>query len=90
MNKRPLARKQIFVQTTFSHFTLKLERKKHMFFAPLPVSAWRKSLHKFDFKNHENVWTDLKEKTAPQYNSNSLNCKKRSAMIAGWEDEGGY
>ena len=39
----------------------------------------------------KNVWTDLKKKTAPQYNSNSLNCKKnRSAIIAGWEDEGGY
>ena len=30
----------------------------------------------------------LKKKTAPQYNSNSLNCKKnRSAIIAGWENE---
>ena len=28
-----------------------------------------------DFKNHENMWTDFK-KTAPQYNSNSLNCRK--------------
>ena len=32
----------------------------------------------------------LKKKTAPQYNSNSLNCKNRSAIIAGSEDEGGY
>ena len=32
----------------------------------------------------------FKKKTAPQYNSNSLNCKNRSAIIAGWEDEGGY
>ena len=45
-----------------------------------------------------------KKNTAPQYNSNSLNCKKdrapiqsnswivknRRAIIAGWEDEGGY
>ena len=32
----------------------------------------------------------LKEKTAPQYFSNSLNCKKRSAILAGWEVVGGY
>ena len=28
VNKKPLARKRIFVQTPFSHSTLKLERKK--------------------------------------------------------------
>ena len=32
--------------------------------------------HYSNVKNHENVWTDLK-KTAPQYTSNSLNCKKQ-------------
>ena len=38
--KKPLARKRIFVQTPFSHSTLKLERKKTTrFFAPFPVSA---------------------------------------------------
>ena len=83
VNKKPLARKRIFVQTPFSHSTLNLERKKftpqnHSLFAPFPVSAWPKSPLQFDFKNHENVWTDLKKKkTAPQYNSNSLNCKKK-------------
>ena len=51
-------------------------RKTTRFFAPLPVSAWPKSLLQFDFKNHENVWTDLEKKTAPHYNSNSLNWKK--------------
>ena len=56
-----------FVQTLFSHSTLNLEQKnsRHKttrFFAPLPVSAWPKSLLQFDFKNHENVWTDLKKK----------------------------
>ena len=56
-----------FVQTPFSHSTLKLEqknsrRKTTRFFAPLPVSAWPKSPLQFDFKNHENVWTDLKKK----------------------------
>ena len=67
VNKKPLARKRIFVQTPFSHSTLNLEqkisrRKTTRFFAPLPVSAWPKSLLQFDFKNHENVWTDLKKK----------------------------
>ena len=51
-------------------------RKTTRFFAPFLVSAWPKSPLQFDFKNHENVWTDLKKKTSPQYNSNSLNCKK--------------
>ena len=44
VNKKPLARKRIFVQTPFSHSTLKLEqknsrRKTTRFFAPFPVSA---------------------------------------------------
>ena len=65
VNKKQLARKRIFVQTPFSHSTLNLERKLSRrkttrFFAPFPVSAWPKSQLKFDFKNHENVWTDLK------------------------------
>ena len=29
VNKKPLPRKRIFVQTPFSHYTLKLERKKY-------------------------------------------------------------
>ena len=42
--KKSLTRKQIFVQTPFSHSTLKLESKKlrcktTLFFAPLPASA---------------------------------------------------
>ena len=44
VNKKPLARKRISVQTPFSHSTLNLERKNFTpqntrFFAPLPVSA---------------------------------------------------
>ena len=65
VNKKPLPRNRIFVQTPFSHSTLKLEpknsrRKTTRFLAPFPVSAWPKSPLQFDFKNHENVWTDLK------------------------------
>ena len=44
VNKKPLPRNRIFVQTPFSHSTLKLEqknsrRKTTRFFAPFPVSA---------------------------------------------------
>ena len=80
VNKKPLARKQIFVQTQFSHSTLKLE-KIH---AAKPLAF---SLH-FLFRRDQNHYSNLtskimkmceqilKKKTAPQYNSNSLNCKK--------------
>ena len=54
--------------------------KTTRFFAPLPVLATSKSLLQFDFKNHENVWTNLENKTTPQYNSNSLNFKKRQML----------
>ena len=64
VNKKPLARKRIFLQTPFSHSILKLVRKKSRrkttrFFAPRPVSACSKSLLQIDFKNRENVWTDI-------------------------------
>ena len=45
VNKKSPARKRMFVQTPFSHSTLKLELKnftpqnQSFFFAPLPVSA---------------------------------------------------
>ena len=44
VNKKPLARKRIFVQTPFSKSALNLEqknsrRKPTRFFTPLPVSA---------------------------------------------------
>ena len=41
-------------------------RKTTRFFALFTVSAWPKSLLQFDFKNHENVWTDLKKKKKRQ------------------------
>ena len=45
VNKKPLARKRIFVQTLFSHSTFKFKAKKILrrktthVFAPLPVSV---------------------------------------------------
>ena len=64
-----LPRKRFLVKTPFSHSTFKLERTKFTpqttrFFAPLPVSAWPKSLLQFDFKINENIWTDLKKNLA--------------------------
>ena len=38
VNKKPLARKRIFVQTPFSHSTLKLEQKKIHAAKPLAFS----------------------------------------------------
>ena len=83
VNKKPLPIKRIFVQTPYSHSTLKLERKK--FHAAKPLAF---SLH-FLFRRDQNHYSNLtskimkmceqtlkKKKTAPQYNSNSLNCKK--------------
>ena len=90
-NKKPLARKRIFVQTPFSLSTLKLERKKIHAAKPLASSLhfmfWRGQNH------HSNLTSKIMKmceqilnKTAPQYNSNSLNCKKKisSAIIAAW------
>ena len=80
VNKKPLKGNRIFVQTQFSHSTLKLERKRFT-----PQNHF--SLH-FLFRRDQNHYSNLtskimkmceqilKKKTAPQYNSNSLNCKK--------------
>ena len=84
--KKPLARRQFFVQTPFSHSNLKLEResstpqcewvyfkiraKKSYPAKPLAFSLhflWPKSSLQFDFKNHENVWTDLKDSAPIQF-----------------------
>ena len=79
VNKKPLPTNQIFVQTPFSHSTLNLEQKNH---AAKPLAF---SLH-FLFRRDQNHYSNLTSKimkmceqilkTAPQYNSNSLNCKK--------------
>ena len=45
-------------------------RKTTRFFAPFPVSAWPKELLQFDFRNHENVWTDLKKKQSRKNSGN--------------------
>ena len=83
-NKKPLPRNRIFVQTPFSHSTLKLVRNKftpqnHSLFRSIscfgvtriPTPIWLQ-------KSWKCVNRSWKKKTAPQYNSNSLKCKKKT------------
>ena len=69
VNKKT-ARKRIFVQIPFSHSTLKFKQKifttqKHSLFRSISGCGVIKSLLQFDFKNHENVWADLKNRPRP-------------------------
>ena len=86
MNKKPLARKRIFVQTILSvHFKIKA-KKRH---AAKPLAF---SLH-FLFRRDQNHYSNLtskimkiceqilKKKTSPQYNSNTLNCKNIAGQV---------
>ena len=82
VNKKPLPRNRIFVQTQFSHSTLQLERQKIHDAKTLAFSLH--FLFRRDQNHHSNLTSKimkmceqiLKKKTAPQYNSNTLNCKK--------------
>ena len=70
VNKKNISEKANFCLNTVFSFYLKIgakkpRRKTTRFFAPFPVSAWLKSLPQFVFKNHENMWTDLKRKQRP-------------------------
>ena len=97
VNKKPLPRNRIFDETPFSNSTLKLERKKIQAAKPLAFSLlflfWR------DQNHHSNLTSKimkmceqiLKKRQLP----NTIQIlwivkKNRSAIIAGWEDEGGY
>ena len=81
--QKTTSEKTNFCSNTVFSVQFKFEAKKFHAAKPLAISlhflfwAWPKTLLQSDFKNHENVWTDLKKKTAPQYNSNSLNFKKK-------------
>ena len=55
VNKKPLPRNRIFVQTPFSHSTLKLEQKNH---AAKPLAF---SLH-FLFRRDQNHYSNLTSK----------------------------
>ena len=56
VNKKPLARKQIFVQTPFSHSTLKLEPKKYHAAKSLAFSL------QFLFRPDQNHYSNLTSK----------------------------
>ena len=56
VNKKPLARKQIFVQTPFSHSTFKTEQKKFTLQKPLAFL-----LH-FQFGRDHNDYSNLTSK----------------------------
>ena len=87
VNKKPLPKNRIFVHNIFLKNTIfalyfKIRAKKIHAAKPLAFS-----LH-FLFRRDQNHYSNLtskimkmceqilKKKTAPQYNSNSLNCKK--------------
>ena len=80
-----LARKRIFVQTPISHSTLsKISAKK--FHAAKPLVFSLHFLFRRDQNHYRNMTSKIMKmcvqilkKTAPQYNSNSLNCKKPKA-----------
>ena len=61
VNKKPLPRNRIFVQTPFSHSTLKLEQKK--FHAAKPLAF---SLH-FLFRRDQNHYSNLTSKIMKMY-----------------------
>ena len=85
VNKKQVSRKRIFVQTPFSHSTLKLERKK--FYTAKPLAF---SLH-FLFRRDQNHYSNLtskiikmceqilKTRQRPYTIQIFLNCKKESA-----------
>ena len=66
VNKKTTSEKaKFFSNTVFSLYfeirTKKISRRESTrFLAPFPLSACPKLLLHIDFKNHENVWTDLK------------------------------
>ena len=68
--RRRTREKANFCSNTVFSLYFKIRAKKIHAAKPLvfllhdPVSSWPKSLLQFDFKNHENVWTDLKKNIA--------------------------
>ena len=57
VNKKPLPRNRIFVQTPFSHSTLKLERKK--IYVAKPLAFWLHFLFRRDQNHHSNLTSKI-------------------------------
>ena len=77
--QKPLPRKGIFVQTPFSHFKMRA-KKIH---AAQQLAFSLHFLIRLEHNHYSNLTSKIMKmceqifkKTAPQYNSNSFNCKK--------------
>ena len=89
VNKKTTSEKANFCSNTVLSLYFKIRAKKIQAAKPLAFSLH--FLFRRDQNHHSNLTSKimkmceqiLKKKTAPQYNSNSLNCKNRSAIIAG-------
>ena len=88
--QKTTSEKANFCSNTIFSLYFKFRAKK--FHAAKPLAFSLHYLFRRDQNHHSNLTSKimkmceqiLKKKTAPQYNSNSLNCKKnRSAIIAG-------
>ena len=83
VNKKPLERKQTFVDTPFSHPSKKLEQKKTYAAKPLAFSLG--FLFQRNQKHYSNLTPKIMKmfdqifKTAPQYNN--LKCKKAEHLM---------
>ena len=93
--QKTTSEKANFCSNTVFSLHFKFRAKKFHAAKPLAFSLY--FLIRRDQNHYSNLTSKImkmceqifKKKTAPQYNSNSLNCN-RSAIIAGSEDEGGY
>ena len=64
--------------TVFSHY-FKIRAKK--FHAAQPLAFSLHFVFRRDQNHYSNLTSEIMKKTAPQYNSNSLNCKKKSGAL---------
>ena len=95
VSKKPLARKRIFVQTPFSHSTLNLEQKNftpqnHSLFRSISCFGVNKITTPIRLQKSWKCEQILKKDSARIQFKFFEFSKKRSAIITGWEDEGGY
>ena len=81
-----------FPITDFFHFRLLLEWNisfVHFFCRPLPIAAWTKLIASIGLQTSEHIQTSNMKtseqilKTAPRYNSISLNCKNQEKFNSG-------
>ena len=96
VNKKTTSEKATFCSNTVFSFYFKIRAKK--FHAAKPLAFSLDFLFRRDQNHYSNLTSKimtmceqiLKKKTAPQYNSHSLSCKKESAELIVWKADGGY